>query len=808
MEKCPNCGSTNPDDTLQCECGYVFPFGTTIEEKAASISKKISILSKDLEWYRTELNALQKQVEQLKHEKYQPTVQQDTVQPRKEKEEVIEIRKEPLVVKIPESVIVSKPQQTVTPPSQTQKPKPSFSLEEYIGGNIINKIGIAILIIGIAIGVKYASDAGLISPLTRIVFGYLAGAGILATAVKLKKKYEGFSAVILSGGMATLYFTTLFAYSRYGLIPQAVAFTVMIIFTAFTVFAATVYNRQEIGIFGLVGAYGVPFLLGGGSGRVGNLFSYMTIINIGILVLSFKKYWNILNYVTFSLSWIIFCIWFFLEYNSAQHQTIAIVFSSCFFIIFYLDFMVYKIISKENLNAKDLVLLLLNSFVYFSIGCVIFNRINDGIYLGLFTLANAVIHLFFSYAVYKDKKIDRKLFYLLMGLVICFVTIAIPIQINGNWVTLFWAAEIIVLFWVGRIKKVEFYEWLAFTMLLPGVFSLIQDWVNAYFKIKTLHPFFNITFLTSLMMVCSLAGVIYLNKKKPLLSEGYSRFALSRIVNYPIPIVLFLITYFTFYYEISHFWLQRYRSSSVALDTYTLFDEDLLQFRRLWLLNYTALFMSAFSFLSIRKMKYSSVAWSSLCLATLTVTLILSLGLSDLSTLRSHYLSGYNSEYFYQGKWYIYFRYVCFTFLSVLMYHMYLLSKMDLLNKSVLKISPTALNLFILIALSSELTNIMVINHSKDVVRYEILSHKVGYTVLWGIYSLSMIAFGIWKKKKWIRIPAIVLFGIALIKLLIYDISGLATGYKVIAFVALGVLLLIVSFLYQKFKNIILSSDE
>ena len=656
---------------------------------------------------------------------------------------------------------------------------------------------------------KYANDAGLISPLTWIVFGYLAGAGILAIALKLKKKYEGFSAVILSGGMATLYFTTFFAYSRYGLIPQVVAFTVMIIFTAFTVFAATVYDRQVIGIFGLGGAYAVPFLLGSGSGRVEILFSYMTIINIGILALSIRKYWNMLNYVAFSLSWIIFCIWFFLQYNSAQHQTIAIVFSAVFFIIFYLNFMAYKTIHKEKFHAKDVVLLLINSFGYFGIGYAIFNRINEGMYLGLFTLVNAVIHLFFSYIVFRNKQLDRKLFYLLMGLVICFVTIAIPIQLNGNWVTLFWTAEIFILFWVGRIKNVRFYEWLAFTMILPGVFSLLQDWKNVYFKIITLHPFFNITFLTSLMMICSLAGVILLNKKRPLLSEGSSGFSLSRIANYPIPIVLFLITYFTFYFEISNFWLQKYQFSAVELNKYSLYDEDLLKFGRLWLLNYTALFMAAFSFHSIKKWKHPAIIWSALCLSTLAVIVILCIGLSDLSTLRSHYLSGYKSEYFYQGKWYIYFRYICFAFLSVLFYLMYLLSKMDMLKKTgILKISPSAMSLFILIVLSSELTNLMILSHSKDALRYEIISHKVGYTVLWGIYSLCMIAFGIWKKKKWVRIPAIVLFGITLFKLLIYDISGLATGNKVIAFVALGVLLLVVSFLYQKFKNIILSNDE
>lgn len=77
---------------------------------------------------------------------------------------------------------------------------------------------------------------------------------------------------------------------------------------------------------------------------------------------------------------------------------------------------------------------------------------------------------------------------------------------------------------------------------------------------------------------------------------------------------------------------------------------------------------------------------------------------------------------------------------------------------------------------------------------------------MWGIYSLGLISFGIWKKQKHLRIFAIVLFGITLVKLFLYDISHLDTIAKTIVFVSLGILLLIISFLYNKYKNII--SDE
>ena len=95
---------------------------------------------------------------------------------------------------------------------------------------------------------------------------------------------------------------------------------------------------------------------------------------------------------------------------------------------------------------------------------------------------------------------------------------------------------------------------------------------------------------------------------------------------------------------------------------------------------------------------------------------------------------------------------------------------------------------------SSELINWMDIAEPTQ-------SYKLGLSILWGIYSLFLIAVGIWKKKKHLRIGAIALFGVTLIKLFFYDISHLNTIAKTIVFVSLGVLLLIISFLYNKYKH-------
>ena len=78
-----------------------------------------------------------------------------------------------------------------------------------------------------------------------------------------------------------------------------------------------------------------------------------------------------------------------------------------------------------------------------------------------------------------------------------------------------------------------------------------------------------------------------------------------------------------------------------------------------------------------------------------------------------------------------------------------------------------------------------------------------GLNGLWGIYSLLLIGLGIYRNKKHLRVGAIALFALTLVKLFFYDIADLDTISKTVIFVTLGILLLIISFLYNKYKDLI-----
>jgi uncharacterized membrane protein len=242
---------------------------------------------------------------------------------------------------------------TETPFKKTESLFDIQNLEKFIGENLISKIGILIMIIGVVIGARYSIENNLISPLTRIILGYLVGIGLLGFGIKLKAKYENYSAVLVSGAIAIMYFITFAAYDFYHLIPQLMAFVLMVLFTVFTVIAALNYDKQVIALIGLIGAYAVPSFLSNGSGDMLTFFTYITIINIGILVISFRKYWKLIYYAAFAITWLIYLLWFVTNYDSSEYFGVAIGFATVFFMLFYATFLAYKLIKKENFEVKN-----------------------------------------------------------------------------------------------------------------------------------------------------------------------------------------------------------------------------------------------------------------------------------------------------------------------------------------------------------------------------------------------------------------------------------------------------------------------
>jgi len=84
---------------------------------------------------------------------------------------------------------------------------------------------------------------------------------------------------------------------------------------------------------------------------------------------------------------------------------------------------------------------------------------------------------------------------------------------------------------------------------------------------------------------------------------------------------------------------------------------------------------------------------------------------------------------------------------------------------------------------------------------------KTALPVLWGLSSFALMWLGMRYKTRVLRIISLTLFSVTLVKLFVFDIENIPAAGKIAAFFCLGILLLIISFMYQKVKNII-ADDE
>src|SRR6185503_16760643 len=142
---------------------------------------------------------------------------------------------------VPVPRVISTPSYEPVPRKPVPAPKPERpgffernpNLENFIGENLANKIGIGILVLGIGFFVKYAIDREWISEIGRVFIGVLCGGILIGVAHKMRKTFAAFSSVLVGGGIAVLYLTIAIAFHEYHIFNQTAAFLIMLVITGF-----------------------------------------------------------------------------------------------------------------------------------------------------------------------------------------------------------------------------------------------------------------------------------------------------------------------------------------------------------------------------------------------------------------------------------------------------------------------------------------------------------------------------------------------------------------------------------------------
>lgn len=696
----------------------------------------------------------------------------------------------PQVVKVP--VVITPP--VTRPVAPPKPPKPGFfernpDLEKFIGENLANKIGIGVLVLGIGFFVKYAIDRDWINEIGRVFIGVLCGGILLGVAHWLRKTFSAFSSVLVGGGIAVLYLTIAIAFHEYQIFSQTAAFILMLIITGFAVVLSLAYNRMELAVLSILGGFASPFMVSSGDGNYVVLFTYVLILDVGMLVLAYYKKWNLVNIICYAFTILLFGGWLAARFDETEPRLIigAMIFATLYYLVFFAMNIVNNIKERTPFKGIEISMLLSNTFFYYGAGMVILSNPAGADFKGLFTATLGVFNFLFAYMFYKNSRVDKNLVFLLIGLVLTFISLAAPVQLEGNYITLFWAAETVLVLWLSQKSGIRLMKLASVVLMLLMIVSLVMDWLQIYESSRpdTLRIIFNKGYITGLFAIASVALTLILLRNERTedkdLVKGY------RVAMF---VALGLVVYVSQFLELQYQLFQygfEYSTQNVIIGAYNfLFILVILLSERKWIHD--------------KSIKFGFALWGALAMIAYVAyyhgAIILT---RNEFVLNNGTITGFVFHYILLG-----------LMIAIAIITLKKIQGNTAFNVSTGNAYSWVFVIFFVFLASSELDHLLVVTlggSGESVERILTQNHKIGFPILWGLASFLLIFMGLKTKKKHMRIVSLSLFLFTLLKLFIVDIRGISEGGKIAAFISLGVLLLVVSFMYQRLKKILLTDE-
>jgi uncharacterized membrane protein len=357
---------------------------------------------------------------------------------------------------------------------------------------------------------KYAFDNRWIGEVGRVAIGIFAGAFMTSLGNRyFRRGWRIFSQILTGGGVVLLYLSTYAAFGYYHLIPQKAAFVFVAILIAEATALALLYEAPAIAIMALIGGFITPVLLHSDRDQHLSLFGYIVALDIGALAL--LKHWRGLRTIAFFGSHILFWLWYDEHYHE-QRLAAVLTFEIAVFVIFLAAHLIARLLRRINLvDTEDLWLLGVNPFVFFVTTYHLLNPLYHD-WMGVFAIVMALVFAGSAKLLIDRAAWNRLELLALIGIALTLVTLAIPIQLRSNWITIAWSFEALMMLWAGIETRTLRLRISAGVLFGLALIKLIL-WDTPYGNRGAFIPVFNRYFLSSLAVVGCLFGAAALYQK-------------------------------------------------------------------------------------------------------------------------------------------------------------------------------------------------------------------------------------------------------------------------------------------------------
>lgn len=315
-------------------------------------------------------------------------------------------------------------------------------------GNVPVKIGMLVLLAGVAALLKYVSDQGLLDvPIELRLAGITLGAlGLLVFGWKQRGQRRLFALALQGGAIGVLLLTTFAAFKIYGLVDPAPAFIASILLVAGLCVLAVVQESRTLAVLGILAGFMAPLWLSTGSGNHVGLFSYYAVLNAGIFAIAWFRPWRALNLLGFVFTFGIGTAWGVLQYRPEDLPTTQ-PFLALFFAFYLLIPLLYA--RRQPAEKRDLV----DGSLVFGTPLVAFSLQAALLHEQPMLLAGIAVGVAAVYAVLARALITRASYRVLAQshavLAVGFATLAVPLALSARVTGAVFALEGAGLVWLG-----------------------------------------------------------------------------------------------------------------------------------------------------------------------------------------------------------------------------------------------------------------------------------------------------------------------------------------------------------------------
>lgn len=677
------------------------------------------------------------------------------------------------------------------------------SMEYAIASAWLLRAAIIILFAGVIFILQYSMQHGYIGPTGKFAGAVVVSMIMLGFGLKLAgKKYHAIAQGLIGGGIAGLYASIFAGWKMFHILDTLPAFGLMILITIAAGVISIRMNSLLVAIFGVVGGYLTPVLISTGSGNLPALFTYLLILGICTLAIARYKDWKLLNILGYLFTIGLFVTTVFIKksyYKPEEDFPMVITFLSLFFILYSFIPILYNLINRLKSTAIELMFMFVNSSVFAICSYVLIRNYfgeDEKQYFAVVTISLALFYIAQIMFFMKNKLQDRNFLIILSGLASVFITMTIPCLLSDQWITTAWAIQAVVFMWMSSRIKSNFIRFISHVLyMITFGRMLVCDSGNFF---TDYHEFANPgqeywsemlnRFMTMGVTIISL-GISYFilkqekeNNKNILEESGTFRendfgksFGAGSFIARTFFWVAFSFVFIYLHFEFYYFCDLYYPPIRITVLSF------------IWL--------GALLYIFAGTQKKNGLMLLPLLIIGIILFMIklvfVDLSFWELSFNSWRYAGPYSIEDGFM-RLLDYIPVVAFFAYAAFIAPQRIGAKEEGNLRSYTMFGILSLSLLFMYS-TLELSSFLFDKAPGF--------RAGGISILWSLFAIAFIIFGILKDSKALRYSGLALFVIVTGKVFFSDMAKLSPLYKIIAFIVLGLIILGGSFVYVKFKD-------